>query len=103
MQSLARYAVRHQHLWPVHAGVIWDLRNLDPSAITTEDLLNIEHSFADVLAIRADIGRRAALLIAPEMETLAGMALAYCIERRLPVDTAAFLDEPEARSWLLAV
>ncbi|MEM8769868.1 MAG: hypothetical protein AAGE43_20720 [Pseudomonadota bacterium] len=92
------YATRFQDVWSRYQRILWDLRGADPTVLSSEDILNVNHAFGEIMDLRA--GGRTALLISKDVELIAKIAIALCEGRDAPVTLRAFLDEPEALVWV---
>ena len=97
---LTRYVTSHQVVWKKYPGILWDLRDIDPSRITSDDVLNLHHSFAEIAHLRS--GGRTALLVSTDLELIAKIAVALCETHHTPIELKTFLDENEAIGWLKA-
>lgn len=98
LQTATTYATRHQTVWSEHERILWDLRQFDPSGITSKDILNIQHAFAEIMTLRP--GGRSAVLVGEELHVVVRVAMALREEQTTPLHIRAFLDEQEALSWL---
>ena len=98
LSFVTAYVTRFQDVWTRFPRTLWDLRDADPTALTSEDILNINHAFAEVMDLHP--GARTALLIRKDVELIAKIAIALCEGRDAPVALRAFLDAGEAEDWL---
>ncbi len=98
LSFVTAYATRFQDVWTRHPRILWDLRGADPTALSSEDILNINHAFGEIMDLRA--GGRTALLISKDVELIAKIAIALCEGQEAPVTLRAFLDEQEALDWV---
>ena len=98
LPTVTAYATRHQDVWSSHSKILWDLRKFDPSGVSSKDILNIPHAFAEVMSLRA--GGRTAVLVNKEMELVARVAMAIYEDQNAPIELRSFLDEAAARDWL---
>ena len=98
LSDVTAYVTRHQDEWAAHARVCWDLREFDPSGITSADILNIRHAFAEILDLRS--GGRSAVIVSRELNLVTKVAMAMSENRQGPVDVRSFLDPSAALAWL---
>lgn len=98
LQSATVYAVRHQDLWTTHQAILWDLRKLDPRRLNSQDVLNVDQAFAEVMTLRP--GGQSAILINKELDLVARIAIALVDRQHTPVQIRSFLKEKEAIRWL---
>jgi len=98
LQAVTAYATRHQKIWSEQDRVLWDLRRFDPSGITSKDVLNIQHAFAEIMDLRG--GGRSAVLIGKELELVVRVTLVLQEGPDGPVQIRSFLDEAQALAWL---
>ena len=98
LQTMTTYVTRHQETWVANARILWDLRQFDPSGITSADILNIRHAFGEIMEMRA--GGRSALLVSKELDLVARVALALHPEQESPIEIQSFLAEADALAWL---
>lgn len=98
LQTVTTYAVRHQDLWAAHQAILWDLRKLDPSRLSSQDVLNIDQAFAEVMTLKP--GGQSAILINKELDLVARIAIALGERQGTPVRIRSFLKEKEAINWL---
>lgn len=98
LPTITAYATRHQDVWSSHSKILWDLRNFDPSGISSKDILNIQHAFAEIMNLRA--GGRSAVLVNKELDLVARVAMALPENQNSPIELRSFLDEALAREWL---
>ena len=100
LQAITAYVTRHQEVWAAQKKVLWDLRQFDPSGVTSADILNIPHAFGEIIDMRA--GGRSAVLVSKELNLVVKVAMALRQEGDFPLEIRSFLDEAEALSWLEA-
>lgn len=100
LQAVTMYTTRFQDVWTRHDRVLWDLSDVDPSAITSDDILNLNHAFDEILRLRA--GGKTAVIVAKDLELIANVAIGLCDANSAPVTFSAFLEEDEAIVWLNA-
>ena len=98
IQNVTMYTTRYQDVWARHDRVLWDLSAVDPSAITSDDVLNLNHAFDEILKLRE--GGKTAVIVAKDLELVANVALGLCESNHPPVTFNVFLDEDEAVAWL---
>jgi len=98
LPAITAYATRHQDVWPSHAKILWDLRKFDPSGISSKDILNIPHAFAEIMNLRA--GGRSAVLVSKELELVTRVAMALFENQPAQIELRSFLDEAVAKEWL---
>jgi hypothetical protein len=98
LQTVTAYVIRHQEIWAAHAWILWDLRQFDPSGITSADILNIRHAFGEIMDLRA--GGRSAILVSKELDLVVRVAMALQPQQDSPVELRSFLDEADALAWL---
>ena len=98
LPAVTAYATLHQDLWSENSKILWDLRAFDPSGISSQDILNIQHAFAEVMALRP--GGRSAVVVGKELDLVARVALALWDDQGSPVNIRSFLDDESACSWL---
>ena len=98
LSFVTAYTTRFQDVWSRHPRILWDLRCADPTALSSDDILNINHAFGEIMDLRR--GGRTALLIGKEVELIARIAIALCEGRDAPVTFRTFLDQEEALAWI---
>jgi len=98
LSAATAYATLHQSDWMENTRILWDLLLFDPSGVTSQDILNIQHAFAEIMSLRP--GGRSAVLVNKELDLVARVTLALSDERESPIAVRSFLDEEEAILWL---
>jgi hypothetical protein len=98
LQDVTAYVTRHQEIWAAHDKVLWDLRQFNPSGVSSADILNIRHAFGEIIDMRA--GGRSAVLVSKDLNLVVRVAMALREDRDFPLEMRSFLDEAEALSWL---
>lgn len=98
LSDVTAYVTRYQDIWTAHSRILWDLREFDPSALSSSDILNIQHAFGEILDLRT-VGR-SAVLISKELDLVVRVALALGDDQRQPIQLSSFLDESQALTWL---
>ena len=98
LQTVTAYVVRHQEIWAASTRILWDLRQFDPSGITSADILNIGHAFGEIMDLRA--GGRSAILVSQELNLVVKVAMALHPLQESPVELRSFLDQADALAWL---
>ncbi len=98
LTAATAYATLHQELWSANPGILWDLRAFDPSGISSQDVLNIPHAFAEVMALRP--GGRSAVVVGKELDLVARVAIALYDDQENPVTVRSFLEKSAACDWL---
>ncbi len=101
LSEVTAHVTRFQDVWIAHSKILWDLREFDPSEVTSSDILNIQHAFAEIMALRA--GSRSAVLIGKELDLVARITLALSENQDGSIQLRTFLDETQSLSWLGAV
>ena len=98
LAAITAYVIRHQQIWTEHRRVLWDLRKTDPAAVTSQDLLNIRHAFAEIMSKRR--GGRTAVVVSRDLDLVARLTIALSDDQESPVTIRSFLREKDAISWL---
>ncbi len=102
LATATAYATRHQQTWSAHDRILWDLRDFDPSGVTSSDILNIQHAFAEIMDLRT--GGRSALLVGKELDQVARVALALYESKGEkqagPITVRSFQNAAQAVEWL---
>lgn len=98
LSTITAYVIRHQQIWTEHSRVLWDLRKTDPTAVTSQDLLNIRHAFAEIMSKRR--GGRTAVVVSRDLDLVARLTIALSDDQEAPVTIRSFLREKDAISWL---
>lgn len=98
LSTITSHVVKHQQLWAENKRVLWDLRKVDPSGISSQDILNIKHAFAETMLLRR--GGNSAILISPELDLVARIAITLSDDMNSNVKIRSFLKEKEAIAWL---
>ena len=98
LSTATTYATVNQDLWQGSPRILWDLRAFDPSGVSSQDILNIQHAFAEIAAGRA--GGRSAVLVGKALDLVARVAITLSDRPDKPVAVRSFLDEEDARRWL---
>ena len=98
LPRITSYLIQHQEDWSGKKAVLWDLRQADPTPLTSQDILNLDQAFAGIFEMRA--GARTALLVGKELETIARISIALYEEREVPITFNSFCRESEAIAWL---
>lgn len=98
LSEATTYAVRHQELWSAHSAILWDLRKLDPSRMNSQDVLNVDQAFGEIMRERP--GGRSAILINKELDLVTRIAIALGDQKDAKVTIRSFLKEKDAINWL---
>ncbi len=98
LQQLTTYVTRWQNEWVSQRRVLWNLTNTVASNITSQDILNVDQSFAEILARRS--GGRTAILVGKDLELIARISIVLLQNRSVPVELEVFLSEDDALAWL---
>lgn len=99
LSTATTYATVHQDLWQGSTRILWDLRAFDPSGVSSQDILNIQHAFAEIAAGRA--GGRSAVLVGKELDLVARVAITLSDRPDKPITVRSFLDSEDACRWLM--
>ena len=100
LTDVTAYVTRHQAEWASRDRILWDLRNFDPSGVTSNDILNIQHAFGEIMELRA--GGRSAVVLRKELDLVVRVAMALREHQSGHIELRSFLDEAEAVAWLEA-
>ncbi len=98
LSTITSYVTKYQDLWTESGCVLWDLRKVDPTGVTSQDILNIDHAFAEIMNLRR--GGSTAILISKELDLVARIAIALSDDMDSPIRIRSFLKEKEAIAWL---
>ncbi|MEM8767807.1 MAG: hypothetical protein AAGE43_10210 [Pseudomonadota bacterium] len=98
LNLLRNYVTEHVSEFAAHDRLIYDLRDWDVSALTTESLMNADNVFTEVHALRKQ--GRAALIIQQHMEELGRIFVAVYESKEVPVDIGLFSTDAEADQWV---
>ena len=102
VDSLVNYAHQYQDEWVQHACILWDLRALDPMALTSAAIHDLPESFAAIIDLRT--GGRTALLVTKDLELIANFIVVQAeMKNGQRVEHRAFCSEEDATSWLQAI
>ena len=100
LSTITTYVIANQAAWRATNRTLWDLRGLDMSRITSQDILNIDQVFDEIIAFRTDV--RAAFLVSEDVERIARIAAVLHQSLKSRFDSEVFVSEPEAIAWLQA-
>ncbi len=98
LQTVTAYVTRNQEEWAAHAKVLWDLRQFDPTGVTSQDILNIRHAFGEIIEMRA--GGRSAVVVSKELDLVVRVAMALREHNVGHLEIRSFLEEADAQAWL---
>ena len=98
LSAITSHVIKHQNLWAENELVLWDLRKVDPIGISSQDILNIKHAFAETSILGR--GGSSAILISSELDLVARIAVTLSDNMKSPVKIRSFLKEKEAVAWL---
>jgi hypothetical protein len=98
MAAATGYVTSHQEIWSAQSRIVWDLRAFDPSGVSSQDILNIPHAFAEIMELRA--GGRTAVIVGKELDLVSRLAIALGEDRKRHISIRSFLDEQSAEAWL---
>ena len=98
LSTITTYVIANQAAWRGTNRTLWDLRGLDMSRITSQDILNIDQVFDEIIAFRTDV--RAAFLVSEDVERIARIAAVLHQSLKARFDSEVFVSEPDALAWL---
>lgn len=101
LSQITAYVIANQAAWAATNRTLWDLRRLDPSRITSQDILHIDQVIDEIIALRTDV--RAAFLVSTEVERIARIAAALHASLQERFESRIFVSEEAALAWLRAV
>ena len=93
LSAISAYVVANQAAWQASNRTLWDLRRLDMSRITSQDILNIDQVLDEIISLRTDV--RAAFLVSSDIERIARIAAVLHESLKARFDSDVFVVEQE--------